>query len=451
MKKLHVFLLMVCPLLLIGPSLVAQPGKYGDGPDSTECRIKLSFYYSYVRSGDVMAAVPSWRTAVALCPRTASQFPYSDGQTIIKTLLKQPEIEAEHRVGLIDSLMLMYDIRIQYYPSHPVNGPMANAISALTNKIIDMGVYMPDAKEKRMAELEKLLSMAGASTITPMLARYMELTGVLFTEGKRTADDVMDAYERLSAILDIKESENPENEEIFSIRQMIENYLFSTGVATCENLIELFTPRFEANPDDLELVSKIASMLTYAECTTSDLYLKAVTALNKLAPSYQTAKYLSIVHTTKNEFTTAIKYLQEAIDSPDIPTLEKGKCLVDQGVLYYKLNNIGRAMAAANAAIAASPTARGKAYMLMANIWAGQRCGDNDIEKRAVFWVAVDYLAKARAADPSCAQEADRLASQYRQWFPLQEDAFMYDLIEGSSFVVSCGSLRETTTVRTRK
>ena len=450
MKKMCTFWFIVGAFITSVPTLMAQSSKFASASDSVECMQRLSFYREYVKSGDNMSAVPSWRIALAVCPRTVNQLLFFDGQQIVKTLLNQSGNTPEHRAELIDSLMLMYDIRIQYYPSNQ-SGPYGNAISALTNKVFDMGVYLPNAKEEQLAESERLLEMAGESTSLRILVNYMELVGTLYAEGKRSAEEVMDAFSRLSSILDVQERANPENEEILSIRQMIENYLLSTGVATCENLIALFTPRFEANPDDLELVGKIASMLTYSDCTSSDLYLQAVTALNRLAPSYQTAFYLSKVHASKGEFDMAIKYLQEAIDSPDIPAVEKGKCLIDQGVIYYKLNNSTRAMAAANAAIGASVASRAKAYMLIANVWASQRCGENDIEKRAPFWVAVDYLAKAKAADPSCAAEADKLAAQYRGYFPLQEEAFMYDLVEGSSYTVICGSLRETTTIRTRK
>ncbi|MDP3453480.1 MAG: tetratricopeptide repeat protein, partial [Bacteroidales bacterium] len=70
---------------------------------------------------------------------------------------------------------------------------------------------------------------------------------------------------------------------------------------------------------------------------------------------------------------------------------------------------------------------------------------------RAKYWVAVDYLIRARNADSSIAEEANRYISSYSQYFPAQEDAFMYDIIDGASYTVSCSGLRETTTVRTRK
>ena len=88
---------------------------------------------------------------------------------------------------------------------------------------------------------------------------------------------------------------------------------------------------------------------------------------------------------------------------------------------------------------------------MIANIWAGQRCTANDMDNRAKYWVAVDYLTKAKAADETLAEEANKLISQYRQYFPKTEDAFMYDLTDGKAYSISCGGMNATTTVRTIK
>ena len=444
MKKMRNFLFFFGAFLFAATSLSAQPGKYGTGPDSTECRQKLSFYREYVRAGDIISAVPSWRVAMALCPRDVNQLLFSDGQTILKTLLQQPGVPVERRNEMVDSIILLYDIRIENYPQ--------NRVSAMQFKVRDLGTFKPDAKEEQLAALEVLLNETGGETIPEMLVRYMDLIRRLYAEEERTAEDVMDSYSRLMAILDAQEQRQPDNEEIKGDKQMIEDMLIASGVANCENLIALFTPRFEANPDDLDLISKMVSLLTYAECASSDLYLQSVTALNKLAPSYQTAYYLSRMHASKGEYDLAMNYIQEAINHPDIPALDKADYMVQQGTLYFRnLNNSTRAMAVARAAMDVSSEVRGKAYMLMASIWAGQRCGESDIEKRAPFWVAVDYLTKAKAANRALTEEADKLIANYRQYFPLQEEAFMYDLMDGSEYTVICGGLRETTTVRTRK
>ncbi|MBQ1929379.1 MAG: hypothetical protein II344_01915, partial [Bacteroidales bacterium] len=98
-----------------------------------------------------------------------------------------------------------------------------------------------------------------------------------------------------------------------------------------------------------------------------------------------------------------------------------------------------------------NPAVAGKAYFLAASIWANQNCGGDDIDKRAKYWVAVDYLTKAKNADATLAEEADNLIRGYRQYFPKTEDAFMYNLVDGNPYTISCGGLSASTTVRTTK
>ena len=444
MNKKRVFWSTLFIFLLTGPFLMAQPGKYGTGPDSTECLNRLSFYREYVRAGDLLSAVPSWRIAIRLCPTGVNQNLYNDGAKILKALMQEPGVTPEHREGLVDSLLLMYDIRINNYPPF--------APTALQNKIFDLKFFRPNAKEEHLAELERLLNLMGDATPPPMLTVYMDIIRNKYAEEKCTAEEVMDTYSRLMAILEAQEKKQPENEEIKVNKKIVEDMFIASGVATCDNLITLFTPRFAANPNDLELVSKIVSLLAGSGCESSNLFLQTVTTLNRLSPSYKTAYYLFKLYAVRGEHSEALKYLREAINSPEVSPAEKGQYLIDEGLLHFRnFNNHNRAMTAARAAMDASPAMRGKAYMLIATIWASQRCGDTDIEKRAPFWVAVDYLVRAKAADSSCAEEADRMIANYRQYFPLQEEAFMHDLMEGSEYKVTCGSMSETTTVRTRK
>ena len=89
--------------------------------------------------------------------------------------------------------------------------------------------------------------------------------------------------------------------------------------------------------------------------------------------------------------------------------------------------------------------------MLIGTIWASVSCGGDEIAKRAKFWVATDYMQRAKAKDPSLAAEADKNIIRYRAYFPKAEDAFMYDLVDGRSYTVSCGGMSASTIVRTNK
>jgi hypothetical protein len=77
-------------------------------------------------------------------------------------------------------------------------------------------------------------------------------------------------------------------------------------------------------------------------------------------------------------------------------------------------------------------------------------CGGDEVEKRAHYWVAVDYLIRARNADPSLTEDANTQIRQYSAYFPQKAEAFMYDVVDGQSYTVSCGGMQATTTVRTQ-
>ena len=110
-----------------------------------------------------------------------------------------------------------------------------------------------------------------------------------------------------------------------------------------------------------------------------------------------------------------------------------------------------KAYSAAQKAIELNPTLAGKAYFLMGTIWGSSSCGGNEIERRAPYWVAVDFLQKAKSADPSLTEDANKLIGSYSAYYPQTAEAFMYDLTNGQSYTVSCGGMRATTTVRTQK
>jgi hypothetical protein len=98
-----------------------------------------------------------------------------------------------------------------------------------------------------------------------------------------------------------------------------------------------------------------------------------------------------------------------------------------------------------------NPDLAGAMYMYMGKIWAELYCKGNDIDARARFWVATDYMVKAKSADPSLAADCDNYIRQYEAYYPQAAEAFMYDIVDGQQYVVSCSGMRAVTTVRTKR
>lgn len=439
MKKLATVILALAVFL---PAL-AQ-GKYGSGQDSVDCVVNLSYYKEYLKQNNMADAITPWRKAIAKCPPSASQNMYIDGCRLMRWAFSQTS-DATRRAEILDSLMMLYDVRAEAYPK--------NAVTAMNNKAIDMINYKWKANEPQavFAELKNITTQIGSKSSPMVLASFMQKGVDLYKSGLLDAESLMNTYTDIAGYIESAIAENADGQMV-GAKQDIENMLGESGVASCDNLVSLFTPRYEANPDDKATLNTIVKLLGNSECLDSDLYLAAVEKLHGIEPTAATAYYLYKLYSSRDKNDEAAATLEDAIERCGDDQAKAADYSFELATFYFKKQQkLAAAANMAKEAIDLNPALAGKCYLLLGTIWAGVKCNGNELENRAPFWVAVDYMSKAREADTSLAAEADALAAQYRKYYPQQADAFMYDLQDGNSYTVSCQGLRETTTVRTQK
>lgn len=439
MKKLATLILTLVAVL---PAF-AQ-GKYGSGQDSVDCVTNLNYYRQYLQQNDMADAITPWRKAIAKCPPSASQNMFIDGCRLMRWAYTQAK-DATRRAEILDSLVNLYDVRAQAYPK--------NAVTAMNNKAIDMINYKWKSNEPDVffAELKKIVDQVGAKSSPMVLANFMQSGVDLYKNGLLDAESLMNTYTDIAGYVDAALAENADGQMV-GAKQDIENKLGESGVASCDNLVGLFTPRYQANPDDKATLNTIVKLLGNSECLDSDLYLAAVEKLHGMEPSANTAYYLYKLYSSRDQNDEAAATLVDAIERCGDDMNKAADYCFELGSFYFKKQQkYAEAASAAKKAIDLNPKLAGKCYLLLGTIWASAPCGGNELEKRAKYWVAVDFMTKAREADASLAEEANELAGQYRRYFPQQADAFMYDVQDGNSYTVSCSGMRESTTVRTLK
>lgn len=409
---------------------------------SEECRRSVAFYNDYIGQNNYKEAAPLWRDAFRECPPGVRQSIYRDGIRIFKYFIRNNENNAELKKSLIDSMLMMYDLRVQYFPKY--------ASSAATFKVYDMLDYMGDNDQAILQAIDKAIEISGDNTDPSLLVIAMQRLGKLYSNNEIPAEKVMEAYALYSSMLDNQISSN--NSDATKAKTDLDNLFVSCGVANCENIVSLFTPRFDANPTDIDLANTIVSLLSNAGCTTDPLFLRTVETLYNSDPTnYVYIKNLYLLYSAKGDQDNAIKMLEEAIASEDSNDSEDANMLITLANYYLQLEDLSKAAQTAKEAINKDAQVSGRANLIIGLVWASVKCSGNEIEARAKYWVAVDYLVRARNADPTLADEANRYINSYSQYFPSQEDAFMYNFIDGAAFSVNCGGMRANTTVRTRK
>ena len=232
--------------------------------------------------------------------------------------------------------------------------------------------------------------------------------------------------------------------------ESLNDILFKSGSATCESVQAHFLPLLDGYKSDIVYLKNLVSLMGRMGCMASELYLQASTYLFDADPTSEMALYLAGTFLEAGEPAKASDLYGKAVEMETDPAVRAG--------IYCKMSMVSQTLGdfltgreLAKKALEINPE-MGEAYLAIGIAYAGsaEQCGENDFEKQAVFWAAVDKFAEALAADPSVKDEAEELIRQYSPYFPDNETAFFYGYNDGDTYHVACW-INEDTSVRTRK
>ena len=369
-----------------------------------------------------------------------------NGAVMYRNLIKENSRNSVYREALVDSLLLIDEVRAQNYPRY--------ATTAYNNLGLDMINYVKNDNMRLYEGLSKVIEINKDKTVPNIFLFQFNAAIALYQDGQLGTEDILNVYDQSMGYLEKLQAADPSNATNEKISSAIEDLFLTSNVAGCDDLVNLFTPRLAAAPDDLALASNIVRMLSMAEdCTDNDLFVQAATTMHRLDPSHNSAYFLYRVYSLRGDVDNAEKMMQEAIDSEDSDAEQDAEYYFELATFCYKNNRSADSYKYILKCMEmdADGNLKAKSYLLAGTIWGSTVCKGNEIEVRAPYWVAVDYMNKAKAADPSLADECNNYISQYRTYYPTTGDAFMYDLTDGQSYTVSCNGMTATTTVRTQQ
>jgi len=413
------------------------------GLDSAQTILNASLYVEMVKQKNYEEALPGWRYVYNTAP-AFQKATYSNGVKIMRGMLRKTR-----NPKYVDTLMMVYDKRIKYfgkdrkYPKGYILGRKGGDLFSYKKKSI------PAVKEA-YGILKKSIELQGLKSEAKAIANTMEASKILVQNNEVEPEEVIDNY-LLFMDMAAKKKEiekNPKKlENIENARLNVEQIFFQAGVADCETLSNIFTPKFEANRDDLTLINKILRMLNRQECEDGELYAKVAERKYQLEPNADAAHNLAKMFIKKKDFAKSKSYLSKSIELETKPDIKAD--------LYFKLATIQLmqnqySAAKSNALKAISEKSNwGQPYILIGKAYAAysKKYGTKPIEKLAVYWVAVDKFIKAKNIDPECAEEARGLINTYSKYFPRKEDAFFEGIKDGDTYKVG-EWINESTKVR---
>lgn len=225
-----------------------------------------------------------------------------------------------------------------------------------------------------------------------------------------------------------------------------------------EERIGLVQTRLENSPNDVDLLSELASL--YDSIGDRAKSIETAEKLYEIDPNFEHTRKLAEFASADAQYETAIRYLREALEKTDDNTVKRNVSL-EIAENYQNINNLEQARAFARRSMQFDPS-WGRPYLRLATIYANavSQCTRDegrtlDVRDRAVYYLVLDQLDKAKEVDPSVAATADRQYATYTPVLPSTENKFLQTDWEDGMELKIDGSLRgcyswinETTTVR---
>lgn len=445
MKTIRTAVLVVVMTIV---ALQANAQKWGATPDDSIRNItNYSLYTESYKQKNYIDAYTPWKELITALPQRHKN-DYIQGATILKARINAAKTAADRDSALAE-LLSLYDKRGQYF------GEVATNIA---RKAYDLEAYK---KQAALKEYYGYYAQAIATDPQGLEAsyvyKYFEATVAYVLKGYADSSLVVDNYDIASELLEnelkeeiVKEQAGQKN-RVEDYRKYIANVESAfSPFASCEQLVSIYSKKFAANPENVDLLKKITGIMMKKGCTNEKLFFEATEKLYALEPSPATAMRMGQMCLSKEKFSEAARYLADA--AKDL-TSEKDQytAYIYLGHAYMGTNSYSAARSAYNRAAEIDPT-KGEPYIFIAQLYArGSRGIDDGMGGRSAYWAACDKAAKAKSVDSSESniEAANKIIGTFSAYFPQKADAFMLGLKDGDSYMVP-GWIGESTRVRTR-
>ncbi len=428
------------------------------GKDSANCVMKLSLYREFYKqwkgSGykntTINDALKSWRWVYDNCPRSTENV-YVDGAKMFDFKIakaKNPEV----KTGLLDTLMMIYDRRIEFFPTHYRSGNQQKG-EILGRKGVDLYQVDPEQYKKVYEILGESIDIEKQETEGPIFIYYFRSITRMAKNGEIDTAAVVDAYDMISDYVDynIDKYTKAENAKKIEQYENIKGNIESTfePFANCTDLVRIYTKKYDESPDDIVLIKKITKLLDKKQCIDAPLYFDATVALYKAEPSPESAYLIGKMLLIEKKYKEAIPYLEEAIKMENVTLAYKSMIFLAEDYMSLERYSDARNMALKAAALNKN---EGEPYVIIGDCYAASAstCGNDDLTKKVAYWAAVDKYDKAKRVDPELTDKMNTRISSYQKYFPPTELLFFHNMNEGDSYTVECW-INEVTTVRAAK
>ena len=440
-------------LSLSATAVFAQKGvedgsRWGHGQDSINCLKNYSVYSEYVKTNNFKDAFTPWKAVFDEAP-WARVDTYTNGAKILRALIAAEKDGAKQK-EYFELLMKVHDQRIQYLDKlNSITKTKTTEGSILGNKAhdyISMGGQDMNAAydifaaavsaEKHELPYYVLMEFVDVSARkTKIDAAHKEQFIQDYIAAAAYANDAFNAATKESA-----------KKNYQTAKENIDAHFINSGVATCDNLQDIYAPKVEENKDNIEYLKSVITVMQKLGCREAEAYFAASEYAHAIEPTAATAFGCGAMYYKKGDIEKSVQYFDNAIELEEDMNQKADYCYTVAQILFGN-KQLSKAREYARKSIKCNE-ANGKAYILIAQMYAtSPNWSDEPALNKCTYFAVIDKLQKAKSVDPSVAEEADKQIRTYAAYTPKDEDLFFIGLKKGNAVTIG-GWIGETTTIR---
>lgn len=403
--------------------------------DKEKAEENNALYTDALKQNNYRGAVKGFQWLLTNAPKLNTGL-YINGTDIYNNLAAAEKDPVKKQV-LVDSLMMLYDMRIANC------GDMENV---LNRKAIYAATYNAQNKDKTaevLALYDKVYEISGNNVLDNNLLTYMQVIQINDAFLKNMTDEqVLQRYDKLSEVIDAKikkaqiENKQADVDKLKKTKASIDEILPKIVTVNCDFVKTTMQPVFRKNPSDLGLAKKMFQFMTADGCIDDPLWLEVAEAIHKDSPDYGLAINMAKIYAKNGNMEKAETFATEAATLASTPDQKESSTIFVGDLLAQK----GSKSAAREAYRKAGKAGFEKIGDLYMGAGADCRKGVSLAEDRLVYLAAYEMYAKAGDGPKMAAAKAQ---------FPSVTELFELNWKEGESKPISCW-VGETVVLRTR-
>ncbi len=401
MKRFSSILIAGALLLIVAASGSAQPKS-----NAAEAAKNWSLFFEYHKNGDHRSAVPYGWNVIKLDPDRFKTV-YGKLADSYLNFYQDTTLDKDARRANADTMIIVYDMGIKNVPER--------ASGLWLSRGYALATYFEDRGVEAIASYEKALELDPKTDFV-----YADQLGILYMKNM----DKDPSYKSRAVELYRKQKEADPNNPVIIDR-------LKSLLTDPQELINLAEQDLQNDPENLEKIWNAAQAYIEAEqYSGAEKHLQKL--IKKSPKTYSYWNELGKVQQREEKYRQAIESYEQALKLN--PALRENHLNIT--VCYRMLKNYTAARATAMRA-AQRERGWGRPYMEIAEVYksAVENCireakgGDwalMDIDDKLVYRLAQDSFARAKAVEPSLANEANQRMNELSTLVPTKEDLFFH-------------------------